>query len=209
MDISAVLVACSLHTEDDAVVRSIADVQSRGMVVVDVEPESFVREEAAPEPGVAPEGLRAEVVRILGVGGEPVFGVLPVRPAWASELGKTLEELFDPCTAVAIATAKFSEFDYGCRKRGAPRSYSRRACSLAAFGTMLGLPALGRAVLADLTLPSSPDAELNDVLGSIATADRVTAPSSSGLFFSVKPLTSASVWEEPAPYPALVTERAR
>jgi hypothetical protein len=190
VDISALLLSCSVHV-DDALLTSIAYVQSAGAapLVRDVNPETFARGDDPParEPS---QDQRATIERILAIGGEPVFGVLPLRPEWASEFGKTLDALFDPCTAISVASAKLSEADYACRRRGAPSSPPRRACALDAYGAALNLPALRRAVLADLTLPS-PVVELTELLASVSAAAPTPAPPS-GLFFALQPLAPAA-----------------
>ncbi len=188
MDIAALLLACSVHA-DDAMLLSIAYVQGRGdpYVVIDVSPQASERDDAH---GVgaatsSSTAARAAVARIVAVGGEPVLGLLPVRPEWASEFGKTLDDLFDPCGNIAVASAKLSEFEHACGRVG-----KRRGCILDLYGRSLGLPALRRAVLADLTLP-------NPFPGDGATESETRAgQGGSDLFFATTPI---------APVPALRT----
>lgn len=192
MDISALLLACSVHA-DDALLLSIAYVYGRGSpyAVVDVSLNAVDREDELGGDGIVSTATaaRAAVGRILAIGGEPVLGLLPVRPEWANEFGKTLDDLFDPCSAIAIASAKLSEFDYACRRRGSQRIVPRRGCTLDLYGRYLGLPALRQAVLADLTLPTpfpSDSAETNEFSSTVAV------PASGELFFRTAPLAPAS-----------------
>src|SRR5881394_3923497 len=131
MDLSALLLACSMHA-DDRLLESIVFFHSRGNLyaVTDVAFATLDGELRAPwpSPSSLPEA-RATVARILASGGEPVVGVLPVRLEWATEFGKSSDELFDGCTNVALASAKLSEFDYQCRSLGPNiEARSRRAC---------------------------------------------------------------------------------
>jgi hypothetical protein len=191
VDVSALLMACSVQV-DDTLLASIAYVNGRGrsQQVVDVNPQTCGRSDARNDFAAPSESTRAAVIRILSIGGEPVFGVLPVRHEWASELGRALDDLFDPCTAIAIASSKIADLDYSCRSRGVPRSSARRSCILEAYGRSLLLPGLRRAVLADLTLDAPPTTELGPSLELAATV----APSnstSSALFFALRPLAPA------------------
>ncbi len=152
MDLTALVVACSLHV-DDALLTSVAYAHSRGnpYVVTNVKLDVLVDQD---EPALAPTSLpaaRALMTRVLQAGGDPIIGLLPVRPAWAGEFGKTTIDLFDPCTNIAIASAKVSEFDHRCRRKAARSSApSRRACTLDHYGASVGFPALRVVVLAAL-----------------------------------------------------------
>lgn len=197
MDVAALLLACSLHP-DDAPLLSMAYVYAGGnpYVVLDG---SFTLDGAGTlehtAPPHSPAAARLVVDRILSVGGEPVLGLLPVRPQWADEFGKTLDDLFDPCSAIAVASAKMSEFDDACRHRGPPRHLRRRGCVLDLYARGVGLVALGRAVLADMTLPApfSSEAELGEGLPASAMPSL-----NSGLFFPTAPPQPAPVWTSPA-----------
>jgi hypothetical protein len=189
MDIAALLLACSVHA-DDALQLSIASVFSRGepYVVLDVRWRSDAPEEAGAVVPSTPAATRSAVERITAAGGEPVLGLLPIRPSWALEFGKTLDEALQPCSSVAIGSARLSEFDYACRSRGPTRSGARRNCTLDRYGKSLSLPGLRRAVLSDLTLPSpfpDPHGEQYET-----TVNASTSPPSagSGLFFAPLPV---------------------
>lgn len=165
----SLLFACSLHL-DDSLLLAVVDAFSQGNpyavqnVALDV-PGDSLGIDVAPRSRVEAE---ATVARIAAAGGEPVVGLLPLRPTWLGDLQKTPEVLFDPCQAVEVATAKISEFDYACRRLG-PSSHDRRrrACTLDRYGAAVGLPALSRFVLTALEHSSdSPDmpAESSDDL---------------------------------------------
>jgi hypothetical protein len=200
MDIAALILACSVHA-DDALQLSLVYVHGRGnpYTVLDVRRRVEEDEDAGDFPSSA-AAARAAVARILAAGGEPVLGLLPVRPDWAFEFGKTLDDLLDPCSNIAIASAKLSEFDYACRNRGRIQSVQRRSCTLDLYGESLGLPALRRAVLCDLTLPSAfPSAPL-DVSDSIPLESALG--DDPGLFFSTQPLRAGAAPSDKAARPA-------
>ena len=191
MNLATLLLGCSVHM-DDPLLLSVIHAHSSGnpyaVMNVDVavldgqdEPASMVT------PPSSRPTARDAVSRVLAAGGAPVVGLLPVRPQWAAEFGKTLEELFDPCNNVAVASAKVSEFDYLCRGTGPHLSASvRRACTLDRYGASVGLPALRIVVMADL--------KLRDTWPPQSTfAGSVLAPTEhrSELFFSIGHLPPA------------------
>ena len=180
MDIATLLLACSVHP-DDALLSSIAYVYSRESryAVVDVSSDDFNQD----APGLvmvpgSPTAARAVVEQIVATGGEPVFGLLPVRLEWLSEFGKTLADAMEPCGSIELASAKISEFDYACRRSGV-QLVQRRACTLDLYGRALHLPALRPAVLADLSLPSPLPGGTSD-----PEVTGPEAPTSGGLFFT-------------------------
>lgn len=182
MDLTALLVACSLHV-DDALLTSVAYAHSRGnpYVVTNVKLDVLDhQDELASAPTSLPVA-RASMMRVLEGGGEPIIGLLPVRPAWAGEFGKTTNELFDPCTNVAIASAKVSEFDHRCRRKATRSSASsRRACTLEHYGASVGFPALRVVVLAALD-GSVPWPEVR----TLPAPSPAAIPSRSDMFFSL------------------------
>lgn len=185
MDISALLLACSVHA-DDALLLSMAYVYGSGSpyAVVDVSLRAVDHEDDMVAPS-SPAAARAAVARILASDGDPVLGLLPARPEWAIEFGKTLDDLLAPCSSIAIASAKLSELDYACRSRGSQRSLQRRSCTLGLYGRGLGLPALGRAVVADLTLP-------HPFHGGSTEPSRVEMTEGADLFFRTAPFPPAA-----------------
>lgn len=109
MDILAIILACSLHP-DDELVRALVDIESSGNAyfVGDLATlktnDSLTSAEAA---------LRfAEDLRRHG--GRPAVGLLGVPLEWAGRHGRTPIELFDACTNVAVATAAFSDYHRRC-----------------------------------------------------------------------------------------------
>ncbi|HKO91396.1 MAG TPA: hypothetical protein VJU61_09600 [Polyangiaceae bacterium] len=193
MNIAALLLACSVHA-DDALLLSIAYVYGRGnpYAVVDASFNAVDRDDAVgvdDSAASSPSAARAALARILAIGGDPVLGLLPVRPEWASEFGKTLDDIFEPCGNISIASAKLSEFDHACRNRGSPQGVQRRGCTLDLYGRHLGLPALRRAVLADLTLTNPFP---GDSAAASALPSGVAAPAGADLFFPTAPLTPAA-----------------
>jgi len=63
---------------------------------------------------------------ILAKGGRPAVGYLSVPVTWASHFGRTVDQLFDGCTNVGVATAMLSEFDRTCAIGPAPRPHTKR-----------------------------------------------------------------------------------
>jgi hypothetical protein len=109
MDILAIILACSLHP-DDELLRTLVDIESSGNVyfVGDLATlktnDSLTSAEAA---------LRfAEDLRRHG--GRPAVGLLGVPLDWAGRYGRAPIELFDACTNVAIATAAFTDYARAC-----------------------------------------------------------------------------------------------
>ncbi len=196
MDIAALLLACSVHT-DDALLSSIAYVHGRGSpyAVIDVGSQGLEQDDAGiVRTALSPAAARAAAERIVSIGGEPVLGLLPARPEWASEFSKELADLFDPCGSIEVASAKISEFDYSCRSRGSQRTLQRRACTLELYGRSLDLPGLRQAVVADLRLPNPFPSDGSDAA--------VVGPElSASLFFSLIPLGQTAAL--PARAPAL------
>ena len=152
----ALLLSCSLHL-DDPLLLGVMEAFSSGnpyrvenVAVLDEDDERMGLE--TPPQSVAE--ARGAVERIISAGGEPVVGILPLRPEWLAELDQPEAGLFEPCQQVRVASAKISDFDYQCRRLGAAaRAQDRRACTLRRYGASLGLPALGRFVMLTLAQP--------------------------------------------------------
>ena len=109
MDVLALILACSLHS-DDALVRVMVDVQSGGNVY-------FVGDLATLKTNdnltSAEEALRV-AEDIAKHGGRPAVGLLGVPLAWAARFGRSPRDLFDGCTNLAIGTAMFAEYQDAC-----------------------------------------------------------------------------------------------
>jgi hypothetical protein len=153
VDVLALILACSLHS-DDALVRVMVDVQSGGNVY-------FVGDLATLKTNdnltSADEALRV-ANDIAKHGGRPAVGLLGVPLDWAARFGRSPRDLFDGCTNLAIGTAVFSEYQDACApqrpssrrslvadRRGARISRRRmplaavRACVLTRLAGELGL----------------------------------------------------------------------
>lgn len=193
MDLPSLLLACSVHA-DDLLLESIAYVHGRGNPYAITDAGSVAARNQDEGPTLTPSSAKAAreiVLEMLADGGAPVIGILPARPEWAGEFGKAIGDLFDPCTNVAVASAKISEFDYGCHARGrAASSRARRTCTLTRYGSSLGLPALRQVVMADLTLPSAFEVESPDLSPVLASLP-FPARAGSGLFFQLAPSAPA------------------
>lgn len=212
MDLASLLLACSLHADDD-LLRAMAHAHSGNSGVYRVQNVHLgvlTNQDESLALAMSPRSIDsalAEIAKITEAGGTPVVGLLPVRGDWAKEFGKAPAQLLEPCTNVAVASAQISAFDYECRFEG-PRASSpaRRACTLNRYGSSVGLPGLPRAVLARLTIGTSLDAL---PLLELELAD---APEpASELFFTLEPLAPPPVLEPyspplpPPPAPARAT----
>lgn len=156
MDILAIVLACSLHP-DDALVRTVIDVQSSGNVYFVGDLKTLKSKDWLKSADAALQ--YAEELR--GQGGRPAVGLLGIPLEWASRYGRAPIELFDACTNVAVATAVFSEYSDRCARvsgsyRGhrpplrAPRVrqiVAQRYCVLSLFAHDLGLRAAPSEVL--------------------------------------------------------------
>jgi hypothetical protein len=109
MDILALILACSLHP-DDALVRTLVDVQSSGNVY-------FVGDlsNLQTRDGLTSADAALKVAEeIAGKGGRPAVGLLGVPIEWAAHFGRSPRDLFDGCTNIAIGTAALSEYEAAC-----------------------------------------------------------------------------------------------
>ncbi len=185
LDLVAILLTCSLH-HDDRLLRSVIDAHSAGNPYT-VAQVSFLQADSqdGPMPTQVPRSrneAKSAAAAILASGDEVALGLLPVRPAWAVEFGRTMEDLFDPCSNVAVASAKMSEFDFACRRRARRQNAAaRRSCTLDRYGTSLGLLALRVAVMADLSGGGPSD---NPLVGRQPVSPTSTTPDP-GIFFPV------------------------
>ena len=188
MDLATLLLGCSLHL-DDRLMQSTIFAFSRGnpLMVLNVAPAALSDTDEEGEPPRSLEAAQSAVDHWIAIGGDPVIGLLPVRLEWAAAFGKGRAELFEPCTNVAIASAKLSEYDHLCRFQGArPLAAARRRCTLERYGASLGLPALRVVVLADLL---SPPMSQVDPWVSIEFVPR--EPDDGGIFAPIEPPAAA------------------
>jgi hypothetical protein len=159
VDVLAIILACSLHP-DDALVRTLVDVQSEGNVYFVGDLKTLKSKDSLTSADAAlryAEGLR-------GQGGRPAVGLLGVPLDWASRYGRAPIELFDACTNIAVGTAALAEYQDHCsadrphpnrqsaggRRRQRPRTFetaASRTCVLRRFARDLGLASAPSALL--------------------------------------------------------------
>lgn len=164
MDILAIILACSLHA-DDQLVRTLVDVQSSGnpYFVGDLRTLKTYDSLRSTE-----DALRvAEDIRRNG--GRPAVGLLGVPLDWATRYDRPVRMLFDACTNVAVATAALADYDARCSGRGRthldprdrrPSGYARRRyCVVRRFARDLGVRVAAPAILHSLLehTATSPD----------------------------------------------------
>jgi hypothetical protein len=150
MDLLTLILTCSLHADDDALVRAIAEsnAQSNPYFVLDAAVDLTQVDPPAPPKSAAEASARAS--DILAKGGRPLLGLLELPPPWLGAFGRELADAFDPCTNLAIGSAMLSEFDAQCAAAPAPKSPSkphaasppagRRRCVLRKYEEAIGLP---------------------------------------------------------------------
>jgi hypothetical protein len=153
MDVLALILACSLHS-DDALVRTMVDVQSGGNMYFVGDLATLKTNDSLTS---AADALRA-ADEIANHGGRPAVGLLGVPLDWAARFGHGPLDLFNGCTNIAIGTAMFSEYADACplarpasrltsqpahgRRLPARRTLSLvalRSCVLTRLATALGL----------------------------------------------------------------------
>jgi hypothetical protein len=166
MDVLALILACSLHP-DDALVRTLVDVQSSGNPFFVGDLATLRTNDRLP---TAEAALRF-AKDLQRRGGRPALGLLGVPLEWAARFGRAPRDLFDGCTNIAVATAALSGYEQRCRSSTAHGTRARRlgtttrsrTCVLALFARELGLAAMPAALLLRLgrrnasTPPSADD----------------------------------------------------
>jgi hypothetical protein len=157
VDLLTAILACSVYTSDDALVRAIAESNSHGnqFSVLDASAQ------AADDPRqTEPRSLEAAMARLEDVrasGGAPLLGWMQLPPSWVTMYGRELREAFDPCVNISIGTAMLSQFDYECSSTTTTRFAShtpprgsgsgnplrrteRRKCVVRKYGEAIALP---------------------------------------------------------------------
>jgi hypothetical protein len=160
MDVLAIILACSLHP-DDQLVRTLVDVQSNGNRFFVGDLRTLNTNDSLRS---AEDALRfAEDLRRNG--GRPAVGLLGVPLEWSERFGRAPIELFDVCTNVSIATAAFSDYYRRCslgvavrrsrihahhRPAREPALIRARYCIVASFARDLGVRTAAPVILREL-----------------------------------------------------------
>src|SRR4029077_20975098 len=126
MDLLTAILACSVYTSDDALVRAIAESNSHGneFSVLDASAQGADDLRQA-----KPRSLDAAVARLEDVrsrGGAPLLGWMQLPPGWVTMYGREMREAFDPCVNISIGTAMLSEFDYECAAASSPQGMAHK-----------------------------------------------------------------------------------
>jgi hypothetical protein len=158
MDILTIVLACSLHFDDDLVVALVHKVSSDNPLLVG----DLVSLETHDHLTTIAEA-KAVIQDILRQGGRPAVGLLGIPVTWAARYGRSPDELFDACTNIAVGSAALSEYASQCSPRHRPgtskevRHPSRRAldrqrrCILRRLGDDLGASGFVEAVLPEIS----------------------------------------------------------
>lgn len=198
MDVLAIILACSLHP-DDQLVRTLVDVQSSGnrFFVGDL------RTLKTNDSLRSADGALRFAEDLQRRGGRPAVGLLGVPVDWAQRFGRAPVELFDACTNVSIATAAFSDYYRRCSigrgsrrlrahpRRSAPREADLirgRYCIVTSFARDLGVRTAGPVILRELIAaartreepPAAASAERSSPLEGVDAPDAGTG--AAGLF---------------------------
>ena len=159
MDVLAIILACSLHP-DDQLVRTLVSVQSSGNPFFVGDLKTLKTNDSLRSAEVAlrfAEDLHAH-------GGRPAVGLLGVPLDWAPRFGRAPIDLFDACTNVSIATAMFADYYQRCAaSRAGPASHRKhrratghsdleraRYCVVTSFARDLGVKTAAPVILREL-----------------------------------------------------------
>jgi hypothetical protein len=116
----ALILSCSVHTDDHLVEALAAKLSLDNLYFVGDLSNLNTYDNAH---SVA--DAKKVVDAIVAKGGRPAVGYLSVPIAWATHFGRSVDDLFDGCTNIGVATAMLSEFERACTIRPAARSHSK------------------------------------------------------------------------------------
>ncbi len=155
MDLLTALLACSVYTSDDALVRAIAQSNSHGNQFSVLDANAETSDDPRPAEPRSVEVAMARLEDVRSAGDAPLLGWMQLPPDWVTMYGREMREAFDPCVNISIGTAMLSEFDYECaaaismptahappRGKGSPSRKSaaeRRHCVIRKYGEALGM----------------------------------------------------------------------
>ena len=117
----ALILSCSVHTDDHLVEALAAKLSLDNQYFVGDLSNLNTYDNAH---SVAE--ARKVVDAILAKGGRPAVGYLSVPVTWAAHFGRSVDELFDGCINIGVATAMLSEFDHACTIRPDHRTHAKR-----------------------------------------------------------------------------------
>jgi hypothetical protein len=129
MDLLTAILTCSLYVDDQLVV-AMAQANSQGNAYAVVDAHLDLSDAPASPPPRSREGAQARLTQLESNGGVPLVGLLPVPPAWASAFGRSVSDLLDGCTNIAIGTAMLSNFAQQCATDANPRSDRARGLAM-------------------------------------------------------------------------------
>ncbi len=200
MDLLTAILACSVYTSDDSLVRAIAQSNSHGnaFAVLDAAASAESDDPRPAEPKTH-EAAMARFEEVRSKDGKPLLGWMQLPPSWVTMFGRDLREAFDPCVNISIGTAMLSTFDYECsvamspshrmpRKEQArsPRrteaAVDRRACVAGKYAEALSMPDLVTIITLELRY-QRPTMEWSAANAQLVTTGRIGPWGANRVFF--------------------------
>lgn len=169
MDILTLVLACSLHFDDQLVTALIHKVSDDNPFLVG----DLVTLKTL-DHLTSIDQARAAVAEILIHGGRPAVGLMGVPISWAARFGRTPDELFDACTNISVGSAALSTYAHQCSPHAVLRPATRRrpdarlsprrlvrlrSCILRRLGDDLNAVGYVDAVLAEIATRASQPAD--------------------------------------------------
>ena len=130
MDVLAVLTQCSFAKDFGLVLAMLMHHSGGDPFVVREADAAEVADDEYDDDGDAQARARTREAALADMRRfeRPLIGLMPVPPAWAAIYERRPEDLLDPCTNIAVATAQLSAYERRCAGRRDPRS-----CALHAY----------------------------------------------------------------------------
>jgi hypothetical protein len=206
VDLLTIVLACSLHFDDELVLALVRKVSNDNPLLVGDLVTLTTHDSLS-----TVADAQAAVEDILKHGGRPAVGLLGVPITWAARYGRQPKDLFDSCVNVAVGTAALSEYAALClprpakaaKKRARPPASPRalaaqRTCILRHLGDDLGASGYVDAVLSEIaarrTTPRASDLDPPAAMSSIDAQgeDDAHAPASSPIAVTPAPISPPS-----------------
>ncbi len=188
MDLLSLILTCSLYTEDDSLVRAIAEATPGGNPYFVVDASQDLTQVDPPPPANTAADALSRAADMVAKGGRPLLGLLELPPAWLAAFGQDLGDAFAPCINIAIGSAMLSAFHAECaqpnhgpvrapRLRSAARDRfgvdARRTCVLRKYEDAIGSADFAMTITFELRYQRPPSSHLAE--SPIFAAERAPA----------------------------------